>query len=141
VEVATVTLDAALGDDADRVSFVKIDVEGHELPLLHGAQRTLATARPALLVEIEHRHSGRQMTDTFEHLAGLGYVASAIGPGGLVPLDEFDLERDQLAYLDGGFQGEMPREYVHDFLFVPAGQSTPSSLSASAIATRAASQE
>jgi FkbM family methyltransferase len=141
VEVATVTLDDALGGDAERVSFVKVDVEGHELAVLHGAERLLASARPALLVEIEHRHAGDRMGATFDYLASLGYAASAVTARGLLPFAEFDLERDQLAHLDGGLQGDVPREYVHDFLFLPADQPTPSSLSDLAVAARTTSQE
>jgi FkbM family methyltransferase len=143
VTVRTTTLDAALGEDAERVSFVKIDVEGHELAVLRGAERVLASARPRLLVEIEHRHAGDLMDATFEHMASLGYSASAVTPRGLVPIGEFDVEADQLAYLGHDFRDGTPREYVNDFVFVPEGrsQTTPSSPSARAVAARDADQE
>jgi len=35
------------------VSFIKIDVEGHELRVLEGARQTLAASRPTVLVEIK----------------------------------------------------------------------------------------
>jgi len=40
-----------------------------------------------------------------------------------VPLDEFDVERDQLAHLQPGetVANDMPRDYVNTFLFVAAG--------------------
>jgi FkbM family methyltransferase len=112
---------ARLDDVLDReVAFIKCDVEGHELAVLRGAERTLAEARPTLLVEIERRHAGDRMDATFEYLAELGYAAFAIGPEGPLPLDRFDLERDQLAHLDDRFESrEMPPGYINDFLFTP----------------------
>ena len=40
-----------------------------------------------------------------------------------MPLDRFDVERDQLAHLRAGETAahDMPRDYVNTFLFVAAG--------------------
>lgn len=53
IPVKTSTLDREIPDDISRVSFVKIDVEGHEERVLRGADLVLRASRPALLVEIE----------------------------------------------------------------------------------------
>ncbi|MBL6080129.1 FkbM family methyltransferase [Belnapia sp. T18] len=48
------------GDDAlahRRVDFLKIDVEGMEMQVLAGLQRTIATWRPPLFIEIENRNA------------------------------------------------------------------------------------
>jgi hypothetical protein len=120
IAVDTARLDDVLSDDAARVAFVKCDVEGHELAVLRGAAKTLAEARPALLVEIERRHAGERMDETFAYLAELGYEGFAIGPDGPMPLGDFDVERDQLAFLGDSFEtGTMPSAYVHDFFFAP----------------------
>jgi FkbM family methyltransferase len=42
-----------------RLDFVKIDVEGGELHVLHGGQRTIERFRPVMLIEIEARHTTR----------------------------------------------------------------------------------
>ena len=42
--------------DLDAVGFIKIDVEGHELSVLHGATATIERCRPILLIEVEERH-------------------------------------------------------------------------------------
>lgn len=42
-----------------RADFVKIDVEGAELHVLRGGERTLTALRPTLLIEIEQRHTER----------------------------------------------------------------------------------
>jgi FkbM family methyltransferase len=113
------TLDRELRVESSRIGFVKCDVEGHELAVLRGAERTLREALPTVLVEIEERHSEAGVEATFEHLLGLGYDGWAIGPEGLRPLDRFDLERDQLAFVSGFELGRMPSGYINDFLFAP----------------------
>jgi FkbM family methyltransferase len=42
-----------------RLDFVKIDVEGAELRVLEGAQHSIETFKPVLLIEIEARHTAR----------------------------------------------------------------------------------
>jgi FkbM family methyltransferase len=117
VEVPVVTLDAALAGRRPP-SFVKIDVEGLELEVLRGAGATLRAAHPALLVEIEQRHSAAPIAATLEHVLALGYAGHYFGPDGLTPLDRFDVERDQLAHLGPGVaEYGMPAGYVADFLF------------------------
>ncbi|GAB3446172.1 FkbM family methyltransferase [Streptomonospora sediminis] len=77
VAARTTALDSLTGElGLGRVDFVKADVEGAELAVLDGAQRTLRTHRPALLLEIEDRHLakyGARAGDLAERLAGLGY--------------------------------------------------------------------
>jgi FkbM family methyltransferase len=46
-------------DDVGRVDFIKIDVEGAELQVLQGAEGVIEAWRPAVLVEIEERHTAR----------------------------------------------------------------------------------
>lgn len=52
VQVNTTTLDLALKGAACPVRFVKIDVEGHELQCIRGAERVLSEFKPALFVEV-----------------------------------------------------------------------------------------
>ncbi len=117
VPVAVGTLDSALAGRR-APSFVKLDVEGLELAVLRGAEQTLRASRPALLVEIEQRHQEAPIAETFAYLAGLGYAGHYFGPAGLAPLEDFDVERDQLAHVgpDATEYG-MPAGYVADFLF------------------------
>lgn len=52
IEVQTVTLDEFLKDhEIPPISFIKIDVEGHEARVLAGARLTLRRHRPALVIE------------------------------------------------------------------------------------------
>lgn len=55
-------------------NFLKIDVEGHELEVLKGAENILRHYRPSILVEIEQRHIGREkLYKTFDFLLSMGY--------------------------------------------------------------------
>ena len=89
--VALSTIDAvvaALG--LDRVDFIKADVEGWEVRLLHGGADTLRRFRPRLLLELASDHlarAGDRLDDAFAFLGKLGYAAFELAPGGeLVPV-------------------------------------------------------
>jgi FkbM family methyltransferase len=107
----------------ERIDFIKCDVEGHELAVFRGGEATLRRLRSPLLVEIEQRHAGADVEATLEYLEDLGYSGYTVHRDGLRPAAEFDLEHDQLALLASGPESGwmMPPEYIHDFLFVPAG--------------------
>ena len=53
--IATITLDAFLATHSharDRVTLIKVDVEGHDTAVLAGARETIARWRPLLIVEV-----------------------------------------------------------------------------------------
>ncbi len=101
------------------VAFVKCDVEGHEAAVLAGAAETLRRSLPHLLIEIEQRHQDTSICDVFKRLAVLGYAGLALRSTTFMPLDDFDLERDQLRFVEGEtLQEAMDPAYIHNFLFV-----------------------
>jgi FkbM family methyltransferase len=51
-EVTCRSLDSLLGGVSGGISFVKCDVEGHELAVIRGAGKLIADFKPALLVEV-----------------------------------------------------------------------------------------
>jgi FkbM family methyltransferase len=60
-----------------RVDFVKIDVEGAELQVLEGGEDVIEAHRPAMLIEIEARHTaryGHSPEDVAGWLTRRGYV-------------------------------------------------------------------
>jgi FkbM family methyltransferase len=75
VEVETRRIDSLLKDRERRISFIKIDVEGHELPCVRGAVETLKRDRPALLVEVttDPENPASPAATLFRLLADLAY--------------------------------------------------------------------
>jgi FkbM family methyltransferase len=69
--VKVATLDSF---QVESVSFIKIDVEGHELQVLEGARQTLATHRPTVLIEIKDENRGA----VFQFLSELNYVSQKL---------------------------------------------------------------
>jgi len=122
ISVEVRRLDDVLEPDAKRaVAFVKCDVEGHELRVLRGAEAVLA-GQPAILIEVEQRHQDAPIDAVFDHLAACGYDGYVVRDGGLRPLAEFDVGRDQLAFLrPHAIFSAAPAGYLHNFLFVAAG--------------------
>ena len=89
--VASATIDGVVEKlGLDRLDFIKADVEGWELQLLRGAERTLERLRPRMLLELSGAalaRAGDRLDDAFGFLAARGYRAFCFGPGaGLVPV-------------------------------------------------------
>jgi len=56
------------------ISFIKIDVEGHELQVLQGAEQTILRDRPTLLVEINGGPNTSHAQDVFALLDSWNYI-------------------------------------------------------------------
>lgn len=96
IEVRVLTLDRHLAARTQPVSFLKCDVEGHELAVFRGAENLLRRDRPVLLFECEQRHHGaRPIAEVFAYLEAFGYRGRLFRDGELVPLAQFDPARDQ----------------------------------------------
>lgn len=94
------------------VRVMKCDVEGHELAVFRGAERTLATSRPLLLFECEARHDpSRSVSAVFRFLEERGYHGHFFWRGAELAVSEFDASVHQRV-------GRHP--YVANFVFVPA---------------------
>ncbi len=97
------------------VAFMKIDVEGHELEVIKGAEATIRREKPAMIVEIEQRHLNFPMALIFDAIIKFGYKAFFLQGNQLHPLSEFSYEEHQGKFLDVPFS----RDYIHNFLFMP----------------------
>ncbi|HTG45236.1 MAG TPA: FkbM family methyltransferase, partial [Verrucomicrobiae bacterium] len=116
------TLDHQL-ENEHPVSFLKIDVEGHELALFAGAQQTLREERPILLFECEARHLAQHsMQDVFNFLRNFLYDGYLLRGSALLPVSQFDRSihqaRNTVRFWD-------EPNYFNNFLFVPSGFELP----------------
>ncbi|ARX83245.1 methyltransferase FkbM [Streptomyces alboflavus] len=125
LDVPCLTLD---GLGLHDVHFIKIDVDGHELPVLRGARTLLDRDRPALFVELEARI--QPIAPVVDHLADAhGYRGWVLPDDVWLPLDSFDLEAHQRATSYVVTQGLVRRaltprrpRYVNSVLFLPDGR-------------------
>ncbi len=80
LEVAIAALDDFRLQD---VGIIKIDVEGHELPVLKGAFKTLEADRPSLIIEILERLNGNAFADILRYTAQFSYGCYRLADDGL----------------------------------------------------------
>jgi FkbM family methyltransferase len=125
--VETLTLDEALATriaGGERVAFVKIDVEGHELAVLSGAVDLLRRDRPALLVETEQRHGGAPGR-VIAMMEALGYRAFVATGGTFTPVSaEWLAARQTPERAAAHLAGHRDAGYVHNVFFVADGRET-----------------
>jgi FkbM family methyltransferase len=108
------TLDDVCAGAASRISFIKIDVEGHELSVLRGGIEMLKKHRPNLLIEIEQRHSAVPIGETFAFIESQGYRGEFLTPDRQPhELSEFKMDVHQPENAARG-------QYVSNFIFMPA---------------------
>lgn len=96
IEIRTTTLDEfwereALGERVPR--FLKMDIEGHELPALRGARAVLARC-PLVMLEYSPRYmsaAGMQPAELLDFMAAEGFSASLLRDGELAPADRDSL--------------------------------------------------
>ena len=101
----------------DNVGFIKIDVEGHELSVLHGATETLTNSSPNLIVEIEERHKPGAVNAAFSFLLEqLGYQGFYLYGRKLHPLVSFSVHRHQDFSRINDKKNIKP--YINNFIFI-----------------------
>ena len=100
-------------DDLDRgpVGYIKIDVEGHELDVLSGAEETLRRDHPTLLVEIELRHHDGEIASKVGAVCEYGYEAWFWQNDEFHPFSEFRPEMQDSANITN------PALYINNFVF------------------------
>jgi FkbM family methyltransferase len=91
LQVSTMVLDEYLdAANARPVHFIKCDVEGHELDVFGGGERTLLEDRPKLFFECQDfRHSEGQTRRVFQFLGRLGYEGFFFDGGKPTPVSRF----------------------------------------------------
>ena len=115
-QVDLVTLDDTI---TTSISFLNIDVEGHELAVLKGALNLLKAQRPAVLVEIEQRHNPQSFGLVTALFGELGYEGFFYRDRSLKPVAAFDPMRDQDVTRVG------TPAYINNFLFLHRDAARP----------------
>ena len=88
IKVKKAKLDDILNDKI--ISFIKIDVEGHEKEVINGSKNIIINNRPTLLVEIEERHSNHSVNETIKFINNLGYNSHHVHQGRLRSTNELE---------------------------------------------------
>lgn len=104
----------------EEVTFVKIDVEGHELNVLDGAVGLIEQSQPVFLVEAEDRHREEATRLLFAFFGQRDYRGYFLKEGAALSVQEFrtDELQDTAALLpDGGRRAG--QAYVNNFFFFP----------------------
>ena len=91
IAVPVVTLDEYFRNEARRIAAIKVDVEGHELAVLRGAEAVLDRHAPIVVFECETRHVGGEgLLAALAFFAERGYGGWFVRRRRLVALDQFD---------------------------------------------------
>jgi len=110
----------------DDVGFVKIDVEGHEFAVLHGAAGLIDRERPTVLVEIELRpeRSG-QIDEIIGFFDDHAYRGEFLHQGRWRPIGELNRWSTEVMATRAAQHGYVTnlllfsRRYIHNFVFRP----------------------
>lgn len=114
--VATKRLDDVLAGTNRPVSFIKIDVEGHEIDVLKGGLETLRTHKPAILIEVNNDLGHRPVEAVFDLILAQGYRGEFLEAGKYRrPLSAFDVAKHQISAADD----VLSKDYVNNFIFMP----------------------
>jgi FkbM family methyltransferase len=113
--VPTSTLDSLC---AKPISFVKIDVEGHEMDVLNGGRKLISEQKPVFMVEAEERHCAGTVQRTKEFFYEFDYQGLYILEEKVFPFVSFDYELQNCKELARPTTRKQMR-YVNNFIFVP----------------------
>jgi len=99
------------------ISFIKIDVEGHELEVLKGALKTIKKFRPILMVECECRH-GVNVDEIFDYFNTLHYSPHYYNSE-MQTLELINNSQLQLLQTENLIMNNKSNSYINNFIFIP----------------------
>jgi FkbM family methyltransferase len=108
------------------VRFIKIDVDGHEVAVLRGAEAVITRDQPRLLIEVEQRI--QPVTDVIDLMRSYGYRGWVLPGRNWLPVDSFPLAAHQAQTAHVSERGLLARalwpspRYVNSVLFLPKDQ-------------------
>jgi len=110
--VALAPLDTFEFDD---VALIKIDVEGHEMALLHGARMTISRWRPSVLIEVEEQHAAGSVAAVRHWFEQHNYAGFFLDGARLLPIADFNAAFDQ--DIGNLRQSVKAGRYINNFLY------------------------
>lgn len=119
-EVKTDTLDNFISVKQVTPDLIKIDVEGHELAVLKGAENYINTHHPTLIIEIEQRHHKNiEVENVFESFKSKGYKAFYFSKlqGQLIPYEN-------KTYLTNSKDFFGTLNYINNYIFIHSDNKT-----------------
>lgn len=129
ISVQALTLDAYVQSQAiDRVSLIKIDVEGAEFDVLKGADAVIREKRPAVIVEIEQRHHATAIKDFILAFEKQYAYRTYYFDSKLQELKD-DIAIQKIDNLQSEENHAKNRLFVNNFIFLPEEQYTSAVIS------------
>lgn len=101
----------------DKISFIKMDVEGSEIHTVKGAEKTIRKYRPVMMIEIEQRHHHNPVWNFIEEIENFGYRAHYLNRETLQPeILTRDFFETQNAENVKNYE-----QYINNIIFIPKG--------------------
>jgi FkbM family methyltransferase len=121
VDISVQTIDSL---QFEMLAAIKIDVEGHEFAALNGATETIATFRPAVIIECEERHNVGGVARLIDFFSARQYSGYFFHRDRLWSIADFDIARHQSdasvkRISDVAAAQPRPGDYINNFIFVP----------------------
>ena len=96
-DVKTVKLDNF--EFPNKISFIKIDVEGHELKVIDGAKETIKKHKPNLLIEIEEQHSKEKLSESINYILNLHYKSYIYKNNTLIEIKDYKKFNNEINFI------------------------------------------
>ena len=71
----------------NKISFIKIDVEGHEMEVIKGGLDLIKKFKPNMMIEITEKYSKRPIQETINFISSLGYTVFCLKDKKLVNIE------------------------------------------------------
>lgn len=115
--VPVTTLDEYFKDQPRRIGAIKIDVEGHEMSVLRGGEKTLCAHKPVIVCEIERRHVSHGNVETvLDYFRSIEYDGFFVHRSSLIPISQFDPAKHQP---EDGERFWDRKDYCNNFVMRP----------------------
>ena len=116
INVKCITLDLFVKkENINRIDFLKIDVEGHELNVLKGAIKSIGKFHPIILIEVEQRVHSFKIKKIFDFIIDQGYSIK------FYDLKKFKFKsiNNFSTYKNQNYEKIQTTDYINNFFCIP----------------------